>query len=407
MDLNVEKTCLKDIKKDNLDKFIYLYDAYFEKLYKYVARRISNPSEVDSIVRTVFVEALSKVKGIPEGLVFNVWLYSLARKHVLACFDKNKTMRDAGLIVGDNIDEEGEELAMKAKKILNKLSFEEREILRLKFFEEVSDGDISYVLNQGQAAIGPRIYRVLKRTHFLLFGESDERQGIYFGELSGFLSRLKGLELIEVPEVFKLNLRIEILKKIERKDFAIDAGQIEKTLKRKTISKKHSGSNDPAKVFVEAVKEMSEEERKSWSTRSPEKPKEKEEKFYVFISKWRYLLILLPLVLFVLFFSFVLFRLHDIVNRNACDYQAVYLSGLTEKEVIFIQEDFNKRICEEFEVNYLIAGKLAEEKLIVRVDLYEYVVKYTLVERSDKWFIEKYEKYTYSNEESGKIWRNP
>ena len=40
---------------------------------------------------------------------------------------------------------------------------------------------------------------------------------------------------------------------------------------------------------------------------------------------------------------------------------------------------------EEFEVNYLIAGKLAEEKLIVRVDLYEYVVKYTLVERSDKW----------------------
>ena len=83
------------------------------------------------------------------------------------------------------------------------------------------------------------------------------------------------------------------------------------------------------------------------------------------------------------------------------------MSGLTEKEVIFIQEDFNQRLCEEFEVNYLIAGKLAEEKLIVRVDLYEYVVKYTIVERSDSWFIEKYEKYTYSNEESGKIRRNP
>jgi hypothetical protein len=49
--------------------------------------------------------------------------------------------------------------------------------------------------------IGPKIYRVLKRAHFLLFGESDERQGVYFGELSGFLARMRDLEYIDVPEV--------------------------------------------------------------------------------------------------------------------------------------------------------------------------------------------------------------
>jgi len=417
MDLHVEKKCLEEIRKNNLGKFVSLYDVYFEKLYKYVARRVSKSSEIDRVVREVFVEGLSKTKEIPEGLAFVVWLYSMARTKVVDYFEGNKSMRDLGVVAGEGLDEEVENLIKKSKTILNKLSFEEREILRLKFFEEVSDGDISFVLNQGQAAIGPRIYRVLKRTHFLLFGESDERQGIYFGELSGFLSRLKELEEIEVPEVFKLSLRIDLLKKIERKDFAIEVKETEEPWERKAPQKKQVGSDDPAKIFVEAVKEMSEEERKSWSIPQPQvqaqsqsqsQSQAKEEKLYVFVSKWRYALILIPLILFVLFFSFLLFRIYDVVNnKDLCDFETIYLGELSENEIVFLQEDLNPRICEQFDVSYVIATKLAGEKLLVRVDLYKYVVKYIFVQESDKWIIETYERHSYSNQKPGKIRRNP
>ena len=44
--------------------------------------------------------------------------------------------------------------------------------------------------------------------------------------------------------------------------------------------------------------------------------------------------------------------------------------------------------------------------MLIRVDLYDQVVKYVLVKKSDKWFIEQYERHSYSNEESGEIRRN-
>ena len=162
---------------------------------------------------------------------------------------------------------------------------------------------------------------------------------------------------------------------------------------------------------------MSEEERKSWSIPQPQvqaqsqsqsQSQAKEEKLYVFVSKWRYALILIPLILFVLFFSFLLFRIYDVVNnKDLCDFETIYLGELSENEIVFLQEDLNPRICEQFDVSYVIATKLAGEKLLVRVDLYKYVVKYIFVQESDKWIIETYERHSYSNQKPGKIRRNP
>ena len=68
-----------------------------------------------------------------------------------------------------------------------------------------------------------------------------------------------------------------------------------------------------------------------------------------------------------------------------------FLQFLIGFSSIFI---FSQNICEEFEVSYLIATKLNEKELLVRVDLYEDVVKYVFVKRSEKWFIQKYEKHS-------------
>ena len=150
---------------------------------------------------------------------------------------------------------------------------------------------------------------------------------------------------------------------------------------------------------------MSEEERKSWSKGTP-KVKKDNDISYNILSKWRYFIILIPISIFIISLSFVLFKFNQLLNSN-CDYQMLYLDGLTEKEAVFIQDDFNKRICENFDVNYVIVGKIYDEKLLVRVDLYEYVYKYILSPRNGNWFIEKYEKHTYSHQESRKIPRNP
>ncbi|HPU94923.1 MAG TPA: hypothetical protein PK398_01990, partial [Candidatus Gracilibacteria bacterium] len=95
----------------------------------------------------------------------------------------------------------------------------------------------------------------------------DEYAGVYYGELYSFLSRLKSIEKIPVPEVFKLKLKAEVLNKLE-KMYSEQFGHTgaEKTnsenvnFEESTSGRANVGSTDPAKAFVYAAKGMSKEE---------------------------------------------------------------------------------------------------------------------------------------------------
>ena len=146
------------------------------------------------------------------------------------------------------------------------LTFEEREIVRMKFFEELTDGEVMYILNIPEMRIGTRIYQVLRRGYEILFGKVED-SAVYYGELYGFLARLRAIEKIPAPENLKLKLKIEVKEKAEK----IYGGKWGESSEAQGLdlqtragsglqSSSRLGSADPAKVFVQAAKGMSKEE---------------------------------------------------------------------------------------------------------------------------------------------------
>lgn len=426
MDLYVERQCIQQIKEGNVKQFLLLFDANFAELYRYVARRVGEAEIADKIVRLTFLDALGQAQSTPEEGAYIVWLYGLTKPRVWEEISRSSFPEKQGLISvvandGQAQSTENEEAVLKVDKMMKKLSLEEREIFRLKFFEEVSDGDVMTILGISEGAIGSKIYRVLKRAHFLLFGESDERQGVYFGELTGLLSRVRELEKIVLPEVLKLSLRADLSARIDRREFAINSDPIEEVQPKEppvtVVTEAFKGSNDPAKIFVSAVKEMREEEEIQKMQDSLKF--EREEKIFDFLERWKWAVMVVPAMVFVLLVGFV--TVNFLKNRpvergyiTACQIEVNYKGEFSDAEKRNVNKGIADQICGHFDVKKLLISRLDDGKVQVNVDVPQWLLEYKFAKKikennsgadvnAEPWRIKEYARTLSSNEKSGEV----
>lgn len=414
MDLYVERQCIEQMKSGDVRQFLLLFDANFVDLYKYVTRRVFEKEKVENIVRLTFLDAIGQIQNTPLDTSYLIWLYSLAKPRVFNYIAKSSFLGMQGIMAaleGENIKEEDREPVGKVDKMFKKLALEEREILRLKFFEQVADGDLITILGIEEGKVGSKIYRVLKRAHFLIFGESGEKQGVYFGELSGLFERVRRIENINVPEVFKLSLKTDLMNRIDRKDFAINGEIIEEQRpKKEPFNVKtgvvHKGSNDPAKIFVEAVKEMREEEAEK--KRKEAEKAERNQRIYEALDKWKGVLTLIPVVLFVWIVIFVIFNISGFSRLErgyptSCDIKVVFEGDFSDAEIRGINEGVSNKICDHFEVSGLKIIRNEEGILDIEVDSRDWFLEYRFVKKIKEWRIKKYARTLNSDIQSGQV----
>lgn len=446
MDLHAERQCIDELRGGELKKLLLLYDANFDGLYKYVLRRVGDSQETERIIRTTFLDAIGQAKNTPMDVQYLVWLYSLAKPRVWEYINEVSFPRDKGLIFTDKQAQvQSEDVLVRAENMIKKLSLEEREILRLKFFEEVTDGDVMTILGITDGSIGAKIYRVLKRSHFLLFGESDSRQGVYFGELSGFLAQIRELEKIGIPQALKIDLCADLLRRIEKREvdaeIEVEAGakteagfgterEIELESESGREGEEREGnnlpfkqkepepvySNDPAKIYVEAVKQIKREEEEE--AKKNRESFERGEKILEFVDKWKYVLAIVPIVFFIGIVSVVVYYFVDFSGGGAagdkvtrgyptiCSSEVVFNGDFSDGERRSLNKDVSDAVCGSFDVKELEISKIRERKVMVNVDIDGGMIEYRFVRKNNEWRIVKYAKTSDSDQKSGKIYRN-
>jgi RNA polymerase sigma-70 factor, ECF subfamily len=175
--LEQEQKIVEEAKKDP-QKFAVLYDQYFDQIYRYVYRRVSDKDMVHDLVSQTFYDALSHMKSFEwRGYSFSSWLYKIAHNNVLKWYRDNGKMHMVEIEEGMDIPDVKVNVADAAAKseehdeihrVLAQLEPEEREIVRLKFFEELSNIEIAEVMGLSANHIGVKVFRVLKKVKQLL-----------------------------------------------------------------------------------------------------------------------------------------------------------------------------------------------------------------------------------------------
>ncbi len=169
--LNKEDLLVEEAKRD-LSRFAELYDKYVEQIYRYVYRRVSDQETVEDLVSQTFYDAISHLKSYEfRGYPFSAWLYKIAHNNVLKWYRVTSRVQRVDLeevaeIKGED-DVVREEVRREEKedvlKVLNCMEFEERELIRLKYFEDVSNMEIAQIMGITANNVGVKLYRALKK----------------------------------------------------------------------------------------------------------------------------------------------------------------------------------------------------------------------------------------------------
>lgn len=160
------------IEKGKSKAFEELYNRYYKKLRNFAYSLTRNMALSEDIVQDVFVKIIEKPEMFVSSRRFNTWVYT-----VTANSWKNHSRNEANRIKILNIREKSidwvapgaiikkdqDTLAKTIRSVLEELSEKERLIYFLRFNEELSIREISFIAEIPEGTVKSRIHNLLKK----------------------------------------------------------------------------------------------------------------------------------------------------------------------------------------------------------------------------------------------------
>jgi len=148
--------------------FAGLYEAHFEHVYAYVARRVRGRADSEDVTAEVFQQALANLAKFEwRGVPFRAWLYRIAANAVADRWQRRS--REQGSPVADNpadrqvhIDPEAVERRARLYGLVTTLPPEQRRVIEMRFAEEKSIREIAQQMKRTSGAVKQLQFRAIQ-----------------------------------------------------------------------------------------------------------------------------------------------------------------------------------------------------------------------------------------------------
>ena len=162
MPLPNERQLVLQAQAGNSEAFGQLYDAYMERIYRFVYFRVEDQQTAEDITSQVFLKARSNLDRFSFNRTpYLAWLYTIAhnavidhyrtRKVTAALDDVQLSQQDHAEVVENEIDLTNEMKTIKGA--LQMLTDDQQKVLTLKFIEGMSNTEIARLLGKREGAI--------------------------------------------------------------------------------------------------------------------------------------------------------------------------------------------------------------------------------------------------------------
>jgi len=158
----IEQLLLLRCQIGDKDAFAELIERYERPLRYFINRLLDNSELTEDIYQDTWLTVIRRIHGLREIDAFPAWLYRIARNKVYQQLRKKKNVSrlDENIAVEDHAEDDdfSVEDAAKVHKCLKELPPEYREVLMLRFLEQMSYQQISQVLNCKLGTVRSRLY---------------------------------------------------------------------------------------------------------------------------------------------------------------------------------------------------------------------------------------------------------
>ena len=184
--LNIEQ-----VLAGNINAFSHIVERHKDKTFNLAFRICGNREEAEEIAQDSFLKAYRSLKGFKMKSSFSTWLYRIVYNTAISSVRiKKKGLlsledfpADATDFIGYNISDEESENEYKNSLVnfaLQKINEEERGLISLFYYEEMSIEDISVVTGISKSNIKVKLFRA--RQKMLGIIEKGEKRKLIYHE---------------------------------------------------------------------------------------------------------------------------------------------------------------------------------------------------------------------------------
>jgi RNA polymerase sigma-70 factor (ECF subfamily) len=149
-----------------MEGFDQLYRSSVADVYAYVATLLGDRAAAEDVTAAAFERAWRKRRTFDAGRgTSRGWLFGIARNAAL-----DELRRRRRVVVGADVDatelDDGDEDAMRRATVraaLLELPPRDRELVALKFYGELSNGELATVLQTSESNVGTRLHRAVAK----------------------------------------------------------------------------------------------------------------------------------------------------------------------------------------------------------------------------------------------------
>ncbi len=164
----------------NTRSYEQLVQRHMNRVYTIVYRVVNHREEAEDITQDVFVKVFHSLRKFDQKSSFSTWVYRIATNSALDSLDKMKKRSKDTSLVGSRSDGENavdalslqespqpgpeanalqSELRECIQRVLKSLDLEQRRVILLRDFEDLSYDEIADVLQAKLSAVKMRIHR--------------------------------------------------------------------------------------------------------------------------------------------------------------------------------------------------------------------------------------------------------
>lgn len=169
-EISSEQDYVEASKKDP-SQFGFLYDKYYEAVFRFVFQRTGNEHSAHDITSEVFFKALHNIHKYEfRGLPFSSWLLRVAQNETMTVFRNKSKSRVVNLKSDhlENLIDEIEENHLDdfkpfLMKALGDLKESDLQLIEMRFFEGRPFKEIADITQKKESAVKMKLYRILEK----------------------------------------------------------------------------------------------------------------------------------------------------------------------------------------------------------------------------------------------------
>jgi RNA polymerase sigma factor (sigma-70 family) len=182
---------IDQILNGKINDFTYIVDHHKDKAFNLAYRICGSSEEAEEIAQDSFMKAYRSLNGFQKKSSFATWLYRIVYNTAISNIRiKKKGLlsledfpADAADFIGTNTSEEEAEREYRTSLVnfaLRKITEEERAIISLFYYDEMSIDEIADVTGISKSSIKVRLFRA--RQKMLAIIEKVEKKKIVYNE---------------------------------------------------------------------------------------------------------------------------------------------------------------------------------------------------------------------------------